>query len=93
VALQRPRLHGEAEEFEELLAPLLAVFDDGLITGHAGEQGDNRQGKEGGEGVPLALGTARIMNVLKEFHQRDLGFHGRVLIQGPSGVIDHRTWV
>jgi hypothetical protein len=66
---------GEPQELEEGPIPLLAVLDDGLVTGHARERGDDGQREEGGEGVPLAPGTARIMDTFKEFHQGGIGFH------------------
>ena len=71
---------GEPEVLEELPAPLLAVLDDCLVAGHPREHGDDGQAEQGGEGVPLALGATRIMNAFKEFHQRNAGFHARVLI-------------
>ena len=64
---------GEPEELEELPAPLLAVLDDRLVAGHAREHGDDGQAEQGRERVPLALGPARIMKALKEFHQGDVG--------------------
>src|SRR5207302_9700343 len=84
---------GEPEVLEEVPAPLLAVLDDRFVTGHARQHGDDRQAEEGGKGVPAALSTARIMKALKEFHQRVLGFHARVLIRRPAGDIDHVGWI
>ena len=59
----------ESEMLEEVPAPLFAVLGDRLVTGHARQHGDYCQTEKGGEGVPAALSTARIMKALKEFHQ------------------------
>src|SRR5512135_772086 len=84
---------GEPEVSEELPAPLLAVLDDRLVAGHAREHGDDGQGEQGGERVTLAPGGSWIVKALKEFHQRGAGFHARVLIRSPSGVIHHIRWI
>jgi hypothetical protein len=89
--LAEAALPGEAQQWAELPAPLLAVLDDGLGAGHAREQGDDGQGEKGGERMPLALGAARIMNAFKEFHQRGVGFHARVRNRGLTRIIDHGT--
>ena len=81
-------LGGEAEELEELPAPLLAVLDDGLVAGHAGEHGDDGQAEQGRQGVALAPGGSRIVKALKQFHQGGVGFHARTLMRRPSGSIN-----
>jgi hypothetical protein len=66
---------GESQETEELPAPLLAVIAEGLVAGHAREQGDDSQRKQRGEGMALAPSTTRILNPFKEFHQRRMSVH------------------
>src|SRR5512135_1693463 len=63
------------------------------LAGHAREHGDDGQGEQGGERVTLAPGGSWIVKALKEFHQRGVGFHARVLIRSPSGVIHHIRWI
>jgi hypothetical protein len=78
---------------EELPTPLLAVLNDRLIRGHAREHGDDGQAEQGGQRVPLALGPSWIMKSPKQFHQRGVGFHARLLIRRPSDVIGHSGWM
>lgn len=71
---------GEPQQLEERPAAFLAVLDDGLVAGLAGEHGDDGQGEEGVQGMPLAPGAARIINPPKQFHQGAVGVHARTLI-------------
>jgi hypothetical protein len=84
---------GEPEVLEERPPPFLAVLNDRLIRSHAREHGDDGQAEQGGKRVPLALGPSWIMNFLKQFHQRGVGFHARLLIRRPRDVIDHSGWI
>ena len=77
---------------EEVAAPLFSVRDDRLLLGHAHGHGRRRQAEPGRRRMTLALGPARIVEALKQFHQGDLGIHARVLILRPSGVNDHVGW-
>jgi hypothetical protein len=72
--LAKAAFPGEAKEIKERSTSFATVLDDAFVTGHAREHGNDSQRKEGGKGMSLTLGTARILNAYKQFHQR-IGFH------------------
>ena len=74
---------GEAEGLEQRPAAFLAVLDDGLVAGLAGQHGDNGQAEEGRQGMAFAPGPAWIVQALKESHQSGGGIHTRIPMSGP----------
>jgi hypothetical protein len=79
---------GKSEKVQEIPTSFLAVLNDRFVTCHARKHGDDSQRENSGKGVPLALGTARIVNAFKEFQQRSFGIHASVLMSGSFPVIN-----
>jgi hypothetical protein len=71
----------------------MAREEGSLGAGQGREQAHDGPGEERGEGMPLALGAAWIVNAFKDFHQRCGGFHARVLMLGRASVIGSRTGI